>query len=59
MLQNIVRKRDGYRESDLVITSGSQLINLPSHEAKSTKKTEKGVRTCFANCFMSEAGQLP
>lgn len=59
MLHNIVRKRDGYRESDLVITSGSQLINLPSHETKSTKKTGKGVRTCFANYFMSEAGQLP
>lgn len=59
MLHNIVRKRDGYRESDLVITSGSQLINLPSHETKSTKKTGKGVRTCFANYFMSGASQLP
>lgn len=60
VLHNIVRKRDGYRTEDLITSAGSILQKLPGgSKTQSTNKTGHGVRTCFANYFVSEDGQLP
>lgn len=59
VLHNIIRKRDGYRTEDLIISSGAALQKLPPANTQTTNKTGQGVRTCFANYFVSEAGQLP
>lgn len=59
VLHNIVRTRDGYHtEEDVMISAGSKLQKLPV-KTKTTNKTGKGVRTCFANYFVSKDGQLP
>lgn len=58
ILHNIVRIRDGHRNEDLMIASGSRLQNLMD-KTQSTHKTGQGVRTCFANYFVSQEGQLP
>lgn len=59
VLHNIIRKKDGYRTEDLIISSGSKLQNLPLVKTQSTNKTGQGVRSCFANYFVSKDGQLP
>lgn len=58
VLHNIVRRKDGYRTEDLIISSGSKLQKFPVRR-QSTNKTGQGVRTCFANYFVSKDGQLP
>jgi hypothetical protein len=58
VLHNIVRTRDGYRIEDLMIATGSNLQKIPV-KTKPTNKTGQGVRTCFANYFLSKDGQLP
>lgn len=59
VLHTIVRKKDGHRTEDLIIASGSKLQNLSPIKTESTNKTGQGVRTCFANYFVSKDGQLP
>lgn len=59
VLHNIVRKKDGYCTEDLLISSDSKLQNLPPVKTQSTNRTGQGVRTCFANYFVSKEGQLP
>lgn len=62
VLHNIVRVRDGYRTDDLIVVSSSQLKKIPlpkQASAQSTNKTGQGVRSCFANYFVSKEGALP
>ena len=58
VLHNIVRSRDGGREHDDMISTGSQFRELPA-KTKRTGKTGKGVRSNFSNYFISDEGKLP
>lgn len=55
MLHNIVRERDGYRPEDLVPCTLQSMTN----DTLTTKKTGRGIRTSFANYFVSNEGALP
>lgn len=59
VLHNIVRRKYGYLTEDLIIYSGSKLQKLPVKTKSTTNKTGQGVRTCFANYFVSKERQLP
>uniref|UniRef100_A0A1B6H4T8 DDE Tnp4 domain-containing protein n=1 Tax=Cuerna arida TaxID=1464854 RepID=A0A1B6H4T8_9HEMI len=58
VLHNIVRSRDVGGQDDEIIVPGSQFRNL-IRNTKQTGKTGKGVRTIFANYFVSDEGKLP
>lgn len=55
VLHNIVRERDGYRSEDLVACTLQPIAN---NNTKNSQKTGKGIRTCFANYFVSNEGAL-
>lgn len=59
ILHNIVRKRDGYRIDDIILSERSSLETLSSPQTKSTNKTGRGVRATFADYFVSDVGKLP
>lgn len=58
VLHNIVRSRDVEGQDDEMIVPGSQFQDL-IRNTNQTGKTGKGVRTTFANYFMSDEGKLP
>lgn len=55
VLHNVVRERDGYRAEDMV---GCTLQPLPRISTETSTKSGSGIRTCFANYFMSAEGAL-
>lgn len=60
ILHNIVRTHDGdLSDDDGIIHNDSQFQRLPILKTTTTGKTGRGVRSCFANYFMTKDGQLP
>ncbi|KAG8171621.1 hypothetical protein JTE90_014267 [Oedothorax gibbosus] len=55
LLHNIVREMDGYRPDDLVTCT----LDAVTSSTTTMMKTPRGIRTVFANCFVSEIGALP
>lgn len=57
--EECVRKRDGCRTDDIILSERSSLEFLSSPQTKSTNKTGRGVRATFADYFVSDVGKLP
>ncbi|KAG8172421.1 hypothetical protein JTE90_015795 [Oedothorax gibbosus] len=54
VLHNIVRERDGYRFEDLLACPLQPITNV----TPTSRKTGRGIRTCYANYFVSNEGAL-
>lgn len=56
ILHNIVREMDGFRPDDFITCP---LPSIVFNSTKASKHSGRGIRTCFANYFMSAEGSLP
>lgn len=56
VLHNIVREMDGFRSDDLVTCP---LPSIMQNQTETSKISGRGIRTCFANYFVSSEGSVP